>query len=100
MNCKPGDLAIIIKFSSFFDSRMAARDGENVGRIVKVLTPSITLVDEPCWQVAAIGVPLVCYDWKTPQKPTMVLGIQDSWLRPIGGYAGATDIVEELEITV
>lgn len=73
MNCKPGDLAFIVR-SDF---------PENIGRIVRVI--KLINDDPPRWHVVLEGSPAKAY-YKTPpheRVPATEGQICDSNLRPI-----------------
>lgn len=80
MNCKPGDLAIIVHQSE---------SAPNVGRIVEV----IRFYGErgrgkwPCWVVHASS-PLNAFNalTKAPTKAVDMI-IPDAWLRPVSGLS-------------
>lgn len=84
MNCRPGDLALIVR----------SRFGCNLGRIVQVLRAA-----RPCphasgavWTVRSAGRPLACQMWLGDievvgqVEPRMECDIDDADLRPIRGH--------------
>ncbi|MET3232239.1 UNVERIFIED_ORG: hypothetical protein ABIC54_004444 [Burkholderia sp. 1263] len=96
MNCKPGDLAVIIR-SSF---------PSNIGHIVEVLRrcPACELIDPlvPEWECREIGS-LEKEVWvfgedDTPPKDGEI-DIADRDLRPISGVPVDDEVTDDLEIT-
>lgn len=72
LNCKVGDIAVIVRSDS---------SPEHIGRLVDVLRPG----SEPgYWRVRIIGSPLRVVDehWR-PLPPTTVFNAADRVLRPI-----------------
>lgn len=78
MNCKPGDLAVIV------DSAFA----ENVGLLVSVLAAADSYEGEPHWTVRSVGSPIK-FEWYEDGQPTGELGFDmqtdspDADMRPI-----------------
>ena len=76
MNCKPGDLAIVVRA----DGAPAA-----VGRIVEVVCPAPDVDGLPAWLVQFQGVSPV----RSKTTGATTLGVDadcpDAWLRPISG---------------
>jgi hypothetical protein len=94
MNCKPGDLAIVV----------ASRCVENIGRIVEVLRPAIRGVefdsrapDVPTWLVKA-DRPLGVRGFISglPRDPMLKRAYADHCLRPITGLPITDDIKDEV----
>lgn len=88
MNCKPGDLAYIV------------RDPypENVGRVVRVIGPAERPEDGPEWDCESCGAPLRVLD---PARP-WVLAVDvrfdcyDADLRPISGVPVHDEVCDEV----
>ena len=78
MNCKPGDLAIVIKSDYPAD----------IGMIVRVVGPAADAWvhdDVPEWLVESDRISVVAdYDTGT-EKLSLDFDIPDAWLRPISG---------------
>lgn len=94
MNCKPGDMAVIVKSDA------------NVGRLVEVVEfvgvdpvfgGRVWYSDGPCWLVRSIGTPLQAANFWPAL--VMVAPIEDSRLRPFrpGDLEDETPTVRELE---
>ena len=76
MNCKPGDLAIIVRCGSVT---------ENIGRIVEVLRAGGEMRGHPLWVVGCPS-PLIAVVPETGQRVPRHSGlIPDAWLRPVSG---------------
>jgi len=106
MNCKPGNLAIIVRFSSAHNGCAGPRDHENIGRIVEVLFDATTISAQhvAAWAVRPVGTLLLSYFHPripggnhTIMSETMIM--PDAWLRPISGTLNEDEIVEDLAIT-
>ena len=88
MNCKPGDLAIIV------------RDPfpENIGRIVEVKRPAEVVLDAPAWFCVARGTPLRIVNIDFPYDS--YLGdrgdVYDVDLKPVSGLPITDDVTEEI----
>jgi len=88
MNCKPGDLAIIVS------SRLAP---ENIGRIVEVMRRRIPDRLFPCWIVRS-GRPLV-ERWENGSVEMVFERLyRDSCLRPVSGLSITDDIKDEVTV--
>lgn len=76
MNCKPGDLAIVVRSDTF---------PENIGILVEVLTPWVwNRTDTPfSWHVQSLGRPLAAWDGYDNKSYTDKCGMYDRSLRPI-----------------
>ncbi|MBR8147051.1 hypothetical protein [Burkholderia vietnamiensis] len=89
MNCKPGDLAIIVK----------AMCPENVGRIVVVLPQSEMGVFGLEWNTQGRG-PVM----KQSRLTGLIVGseiandgwVPDAWLRPVSGLPITDDVEDEV----
>ncbi|KVO11742.1 hypothetical protein [Burkholderia ubonensis] len=89
MNCKQGDLAIIVHQSDA---------APNLGRIVEVMEwrGEYGLGKWPCWLVKAPR-PMNVFDPLTRLPSQSVLGvIPDAWLRPVSGIPTADEILDEV----
>ncbi|UVS93491.1 hypothetical protein [Burkholderia glumae] len=90
MNCKPGDLAIIVQ----------AMLPENIGKIVEVLSP----LGHDCglgfrWLAKTVGGPartVSVVDFSSVFVDPEPAGIPDAWLRPISGLPGPDDVTDEV----
>ena len=84
MNCKPGDLAIIVKSAA-----------GNEGAIVEVLGPAAPFGGLPVWFIESKGSVL---NGLTP--PSHQAEIPDAWLRPIrpGDMEDETPVARDLEV--
>ena len=69
MNCKPGDLAVIVR----------SHDERNIGRLVKVLRPYERRVDPSWWISSESVLHGVFSDW----PPGAEVGMYDTHMRPI-----------------
>lgn len=103
MNCKPGDLAIIVR---------ALPGSPNLGRLVRVIEAQTTnLLDgriwqvsgDPCWIVESVGSQLAVFSGN-PGAPKLTRWatrrpVRDANLRPIRGDNGGRKkrATEELE---
>lgn len=86
MNCKPGDLAIIVS------SRLAP---ENIGRIVEVVRRRSPDGSLPCWIVRS-NQPLV-NRWEDGFVELVYERIyRDLCLRPVTGLPIANDVTDEV----
>lgn len=88
MNCKSGDLAIIVQ----------ALLPENIGKIVEVLQP----LGDDCgmgfrWLVKTVlpGRTVSVIDFHTVFEDSAPAGIPDAWLRPVSGLPITDDIKDE-----
>ncbi|WP_349609110.1 hypothetical protein [Cupriavidus sp. DF5525] len=76
MNCKPGDLAIVVRA----EGAPAA-----VGKVVEVLRSAPNVNGLPAWVVQFQGVGIV----RNKKSGALTLGVDadcpDAWLRPISG---------------
>ena len=104
-NCKPGDLAILIRDECL----------ENIGAIVKVLRPWVPgdggrVLPGPQWHCVADGRPLKAMRWMqwTSEDPPVQVGyamskpgeeviVPDADLRPITGLPDADDTQREMD---
>jgi hypothetical protein len=95
MNCKPGDLAIIVSSSS----------SENIGRIVGVLRPAIRGIDfhkdaadVVTWWVRSVR-PLKVTDYVSKEKygHKYERPYQDRLLRPVSGLPVTDEVTEDLK---
>ncbi|MBR8228071.1 hypothetical protein KDX05_07065 [Burkholderia vietnamiensis] len=89
MNCKPGDLAIIVQ--AFLP--------ENIGKIVEVLAP----LGDDCgcgfrWLVKTLSPArtISVIDFKTVFEDSEPAGIPDAWLRPVTGLPITDDVEDEV----
>lgn len=87
MNCKPGDLAIIVRDPIV----------ENVGRVVGVVGVPECLIDAPAWSVEAVGGPLVVIniDSGLAYRDTRG-GVYDADLLPITGIPVDDEVKDEV----
>ncbi|MEB2554073.1 hypothetical protein [Burkholderia cenocepacia] len=84
MNCKPGDLAIII-----FDE-----EEENLGLIVEVIGPARFLTSDD-WMIVSTGRPMKCIDFETGSRFHAQDGdISDAYLRPVSGLPITDDVTD------
>lgn len=88
MNCKPGDLAYLVK---------AMRD-ENVGRVVEVLYRiEDDLLMGPMWKTrACVRLPTTTYGG-TPNGMRTTADCPDWWLRPISGVPVEDEQYDEVK---
>lgn len=88
MNCKPGDLAYIV------------RDPypENLGHIVRVLGPGRWITDGSAWLCETAGAPLRVMDADKPWVSGMdtEFDCYDSDLRPISGVPIEDEVCDEV----
>ena len=88
MNCKPGDLAIVVA-----DGQGGASDA--IGMIVEVRAPRVS-VGGPGWLVKMQEIKTVEV-WTTGEKTTTdLLIVADAWLRPITGLHVDEDVTDEV----
>ena len=89
MNCKPGDLAIIVCDPEW--------RGKDIGKIVKVISVADDWLDadEPEWSIVSISGPLSVYDDNELPLPSCETDIKDKNLRPLS--PPATDSSTETE---
>lgn len=93
MNCKPGDLAIIVRV----DDR---GDRDAIGLIVEVMRAAAAVdwtdANQPEWQCRS-RAPFRARDMRTG---AIVLSnefdVKDSWLRPISGVPVTDDVEDEV----
>lgn len=89
MNCKPGDLAIMIRTLL----------PENIGKIVEVLEPlgddaglgfrwKVKILS-PCRTMSVIDFQSISYGMTTG-------GVPDAWLRPVSGLPITDDVTDEV----
>ena len=89
MNCKPGDLAIIVA-----DGQGGASDA--IGMIVEVQAARVSVAG-PGWLVKMQERKTVEV-WATGEKTTTdLLIVADAWLRPISGIPIDDEVIEELK---
>lgn len=86
MNCRPGDLAIIV--------RVGPATGAHLGKIVRVLTLTEGFTGLPAWRFES-DRPLYRTDWHKPLE-----FVEDHCLRPIRGLPKSDDINHDEELTV
>jgi hypothetical protein len=91
MNCKPGDLAIVVR-DEFT---------ENIGRVVEVKSVGVHSTDLPAWKVVAHGTPLRIL-W-IDRAPETYLDFEaeayDADLMPISGVPLNDEVTDDLEVT-
>lgn len=85
MNCKPGDLAIVIR---------APGAPENIGRVVKVIDALGEVRGYFCWNVASDSPVAVFNNGVKSMKAQG--GIPDAWLRPVSGLPITDDVEDEV----
>lgn len=85
MNCKLGDLAIVIR---------APKAPENVGRIVKVAAEFGEHKGYFCWTVTSDS-PMTVFVNRVPTLKTEG-AIPDAWLRPVSGLPVTDDVEDEV----
>lgn len=87
MNCKPGDLAILVR------DPVAA----NIGRIVEVVGPPTCLLDAPAWHVVSTGMPMIVLnvDTRLPYHDNEG-DVYDADLVPVSGLPLTDDIPDEV----
>lgn len=78
MNCKPGDLAVIVN-----DPHC---DQADLGRIVEVVAPDPQDFDE--WECRPVGGPPLAYAREGEESRAGCVSIPDEWLRPIRDQDG------------
>jgi len=90
MNCKPGDLAIVI----------GDDDDQNVGRIVRVVGPA-KWVDGSAWWCSVEGAPLLVRQYDDYERTYLAnnADIYDDRLRPITGLPLDEETPVEHEVT-
>ena len=89
MNCKPGDLAVIIKTDY----------PVNLGKIVQCLEHVIDFEGEDAWVCVTSGSPCFGIDWTTNEERfDRITECPDAWLRPIRGNEEPTEETKELEL--
>ncbi|MBU9604438.1 hypothetical protein [Burkholderia multivorans] len=86
MNCKIGDLAIVIR---------APGAPENIGRIVKVVGILGEVRGYFCWDVACDS-PVAVFSSGVKSMKTHG-GIPDAWLRPVSGLPITDDVEDEVK---
>jgi hypothetical protein len=88
MNCKPGDLAIIVRDPC----------PENIGRIVEVRAPALYLQDAPAWWCKALGEPLSVMLIEDPKQIFLDHqgDVYDTDLMPINGLPITDDVTDEV----
>lgn len=90
MNCKPGDLAILIHASL----------EENIGKIVKVLSSARGNADGmPWWHISCESMEFgtgVVDGMRLPINRFNSLECPDAWLRPISGIPMTEDVTDEV----
>ena len=80
MNCKPGDLAIVISAKPFYI--------ETLGRIVVVIEPSIYSGE---WVIEFVGNRPKCI------MPDSYVSCGDNSLRPVSGLPMQDEVIEKLK---
>ncbi|MEI1392190.1 hypothetical protein [Klebsiella pneumoniae] len=93
MNCKPGDLAIVVRVDH-------EGDLEDIGLIVEVLAPTPIQFwdspDSPEWECRTRSSRRT----RIPSTGAIVLApefdVKDSWLRPISGVPVTDDVEDEV----
>lgn len=88
MNCKLGDLAIVVR-----DDHV-----ENIGRIVEIVDAAKCLMDAPAWLCKARGEPLII-TWidRAPQTfRDYTAEAYDSDLMPVSGIPVTDDVTDEV----
>lgn len=87
MNCKPGDLAILVRDPV----------ASNIGRIVEVIGPATCLTGAPAWHVASKGAPMVVLNVRTRIPFLDTRGdVYDADLVPVSGLPMTDEIVNEV----
>ncbi|MBA1366232.1 hypothetical protein [Burkholderia gladioli] len=90
MNCKPGDLAILIHASL----------EENIGKIVKVLSSSQGNGNGmPWWHISCESMEFgsdLTGQVRLPVSRLVQLQCPDAWLRPISGVPVTDDVTDEV----
>jgi len=90
MNCKPGDLAYVVR----------SLTPSEIGLVVRVVEPArrwTEIVGEPCWNIEFTGSRLVRDAYS--DKDVLVSGeacIKDSLLRPISGVPVHDEQLDEV----
>lgn len=85
MNCKPGDLAIIVK-------AINPSWEEVIGSLVTIIGPA-PFRAQGYWEIQFVGRPIV-------GDPRNTWAYPDTCLRPIRGELGEDEIISERETTV
>lgn len=88
MNCKPGDLAIVVR--DLF--------AENIGRVVEIIGPAKWVTDAPAWDCVSRGQPLrVLWIDRAPETYLSQQGdAYDSDLMPISGVPVHDEVTDEV----
>jgi serine acetyltransferase len=88
LNCKVGDLAIVL------------RDPfpENIGRVVSVGGPAVFVTDAPAWRCEVKGAPVRIIEIERPWESYFgnEAEIYDADLMPISGVPVDEDVTEDL----
>lgn len=93
MNCKPGDLAIVIK---------ASRES-NIGKIVRVICLYSHESKGTAWEIECENVSEVVgilSNRPARRNPEKALIAWDDWLRPISGIPMNEEVTDDLEVPV
>ncbi|WP_233343663.1 hypothetical protein [Burkholderia cepacia] len=89
MNCKPGDMAIVMR---------ADAAPEAVGRLVKVLSRCGDVNGRPSWTVRFQSVVVA----RNRFDGSLMMGSEapcpDAWLMPVGGAPVTNDIAHEVSV--
>lgn len=93
MNCKPGDLAIVVRVDG-------PEDRDVIGLIVEVLRPcppnEWEEVSEPEWECRSRSPVRAQCDGK--RVFSSEFDVRDSWLRPLSGVPITDDIKDEAHV--
>jgi hypothetical protein len=87
MNCKPGDLAIVVPPS------------DNSGLIVRVIRPAIGdhFSGLPSWFVTSAGRPLEAQRKDGSRRSAMAAQCPDAWLRPVSGLPINDEVTDDIK---
>lgn len=89
MNCKPGDLAILIHASV----------KDNIGMIVSVgESAGCREGYSACWYIKASPKKVTIGNAVRAFKPDEALWCPDEWLRPVSGLPVTDDIIDEVTV--
>lgn len=88
MNCKPGDLAIIIHDPDF--------KGQDLGKLVEVIKgEGLDCDGDYCWECQPLSPLTGCDEGRVETNLTLI-DIPDAWLKPVSGLPLDEEVLEEI----